>query len=533
MPCYTDYGSGIELVWVRVLLSVGGEMGKHESRVDYENLIRDLAEMYPFDVADVVVVELVANALDARASRISIGYDADNRTLVVEDNGDGMSASQFDDYHNFAAGLKTRGTGIGFAGIGAKISFNIADRVITETRSEHFSAGSNWYLHSRKRLLWEDIELTQLKGHGTRVEVRFRMDEAPSYSTTQDLVALLRRHYLPLLDSQFLAVFERLAHCAYTPALRFVLNGEVIKPGRVTTDFSLDDVKEFYPRRGRKLIGYGLLGVAQKEYPIAPDVCGVLLCTHGKVIKADLFNQFPSNLGPRIFGVVEVPEFVKFVTTAKTDFTRKGKVREFERLYGPIREEFKAWLKEIGAEPAEIAGTDEARKLERELKKIVEDIPELADFFGFRSRKKVLVASDNGDVRAQSHEGVQETFPVGKGTKGREPGPVDVGEQPGEALVENAQGPERARPISRTARRGPRITFAKVPDRMDLAWVEGNSVVVNTGHPCYARAQSSTRVRRLHSLFAIGSAIQRFLGSESDTPDLMFLDRMMGAWGKK
>lgn len=533
MPCYTDYGSAIELVWVWALLSLGGEMGKHESSVNYENLIRDLAEMYPFAVGDVVVVELVANALDAGASRISIDYHAHDHTLVVQDNGEGMDASQFDEYHNFAAGLKTRGTGIGFAGVGAKISFNIADRVITETRSEHFSAGSNWYLHSRKRLLWEDIEPTQLEGHGTRVEVRFRIDEVPSYSTTHDLAALLRRHYLPLLDSKFLALYARLGNCAYTPDFRFVVNGDVIKPGRVTTDFSLDDVKEFYPRRGRKLFGYGVLGVAEKEYPIAPDVCGVLLCTHGKVIKADLFNQFPSSLGSRIFGVVEVPEFVKFVTTAKTDFTRKGKVREFERLYGPIREEFKAWLEEIGAEPIEIAGTDEARKLERELKKIVEDIPELAEFFGFRGRKRVLAGSDDGDVRALSQEGVQETFPVGKGTRGREPGPVDVGEQAGEALVENAQGPERARPISRTARRGPRIAFAEVPDRMDLAWVEGNRVVVNTGHPCYARERSNARARRLHCLFAIGSAIQRFLGSESDTPDLMFVDRMMGAWGRK
>ena len=47
-------------------------MAQHESSVNFRNLIQDLAEMYPFDVAEVVVVELVANSLDAKASRISM-----------------------------------------------------------------------------------------------------------------------------------------------------------------------------------------------------------------------------------------------------------------------------------------------------------------------------------------------------------------------------------------------------------------------------------------------------------------------------
>jgi len=47
-------------------------MAIHESGVNYQNLIRDLAEIYPFDVDEVVLVEIVANALDAKPTRISI-----------------------------------------------------------------------------------------------------------------------------------------------------------------------------------------------------------------------------------------------------------------------------------------------------------------------------------------------------------------------------------------------------------------------------------------------------------------------------
>src|SRR3989338_5716375 len=97
-------------------------MATHESTVNFENLIRDLADMYPIDVSSVVIVELVANSLDSHATRISIDFDPRTRVLVVADNGTGMTASDFEQYHDFAAGLKTRGMGIGFAGVGAKVS---------------------------------------------------------------------------------------------------------------------------------------------------------------------------------------------------------------------------------------------------------------------------------------------------------------------------------------------------------------------------------------------------------------------------
>ena len=507
-------------------------MGVHESSVNYENLIRDLAEMYPFDVPEIVVVELVANSLDAGATRISISFDPRSKVLVVEDNGNGMTASQFEEYHDFAAGLKTRGTGIGFAGIGAKISFNVANRVVTETRGQSFAGGSNWFLQSRKKLVWEDLQPTHLGGHGTRVEVQFRDDTTLPYSSSQDLVNLLRRHYLPLLDVGFLDLYQRLG--IYSSNLRFVVNGQVLTPGEVTADFALTEVRKFFPTKSGKRIGYGILGLAASEYPVAPDVCGMLLCTRGKVVKPDLFNQFPGSLGPRIVGVVEVPDFVNFLTTAKTDFMRRWKHGEFERLYGPIREEFKAWLGEIGVQPTEIAGTDEASKLERELKRLLDDVPELAEFFGFRTRTTVLTQTDSGSVTAGVHEGTDVTFPIGEGEGRGTPGPVGPGDQPGEALVEDDEsGTARATPISRTGRRGPKITFAEAPGREELAWVEGSNVVINSGHPSYAKTRSDAVARRQHSLFAIGAAVQRYLCSGDSAPDLMFVDRMMAAWGKK
>lgn len=171
-------------------------MAIHESSVNFQNLIKDLAEIYPFDVDEVVLVELIANSLDAKPTRISIDFDENKKSLAVTDNGKGMTANDFEQYHDFAAGLKTRGTDIGFAGVGAKISFNIAERVITETCSQSFFGGSNWYLQSKKKLIWENIQPEYLKQQGTRVEVFFSKDAKLSYSSTDDILKIIKRDSL-------------------------------------------------------------------------------------------------------------------------------------------------------------------------------------------------------------------------------------------------------------------------------------------------------------------------------------------------
>jgi hypothetical protein len=320
----------------------------------------------------------------------------------------------------------------------------------------------------------------------------------------------------------------------YPRNLTFIVDGRQLSPGDIRRELGLSDVKDFYPKRAGKRIGMGVLGLAQSEYCLGQDVCGLLICTYGKVIKTDMFNQFPGSIGSRIVGLVEVRGLVDFLTTSKTDFTRRSKHREFESLFGPIREEFKAWLSDLGIQPIGMTGADEAIKLERELRRILEDVPELSEFFGFPSTRTVLGQSTDGSVLASVHEGVEITFPVGGEAKGKGPGPLGPGDEPGEALVEDPEGGAvKAAPISRTARRGPRISFVEATEESGLAWVDGNNVVINTGHPCYKRASADVLAKRLHCLFSIAGAVQRYIASDGGNADLLFVDKMMAAWGRK
>jgi len=504
-------------------------MVTHQSSVNFENLIKDLADMYPFDVGTVVLVEVVANALDSRATSISITFEPKRRTLVVTDNGTGMTASDFAQYHDFAAGLKTRGMGIGFAGVGAKISFNIASRVITETRSDSFVGGSSWYLESKKKLLWEEIKPVHLRSNGTRVEVMFRDDVDLPFASTENIVLLLKEHYLPLLDNDFLSLYEQLGY--YPHNLRFIVNNQVIQPGNIALDYQLTNVHNFSPQSSRRRIGYGILGLAPIEYPMSENLCGVLLSTRGKIIKADMFNQFPSDIGPRILGLVEIPDFINFLTSAKTDFIKRKKFREFEKLYDPIRQEFKSWLSKLGIQSTESSSNDEILKLEREIRKLIDQIPEFSEFFGFRSPKNIPQQSDEGIPNATWQEGTQTTLPIGEGDSGGGEGPFDIGEETGEALQENVEeGKVTTQPISRTSHRGPKIGYSDAPDRIDLAWVDGTYVMINSSHPAFLKVCNNNQAKRLHEIFAIALAIQKFLFT-GNLQDLTFSDRVMAAWG--
>lgn len=268
------------------------------SLVNFQNLIQDLVDMYPYNIFEVIITELVANSLDARANEIKIFFIKDKNLLIVEDNGMGMTKRQFDQYHDFAAGLKVRGDGIGFAGLGAKISFSIASRVQTETCNPKFKGRSNWYLKSQKELVWEKFnELSQLKHEGTRVEVYFNTEKnqnIPIIAEDKNFKEILLRHFLPLLDIEFLDMYDTLGF--YSKNLRFKINGKVIKPFNLERFFKLSKVKKVFFESEGKRYGYGLLGLSEDESIKKSDAAGIGISVYGKIIQHDFFGQFPGNL---------------------------------------------------------------------------------------------------------------------------------------------------------------------------------------------------------------------------------------------
>src|SRR5574341_740593 len=117
-----------------------------ETRVDLQHLLEDLRDAYPAALEETILTEVMANSLDSGANEIAFDADPSQRTLTATDNGCGMQRRELARYHDIAASSKTRGEGIGFAGVGIKLGLLISTEVFTETRRGKTHVASSWYM---------------------------------------------------------------------------------------------------------------------------------------------------------------------------------------------------------------------------------------------------------------------------------------------------------------------------------------------------------------------------------------------------
>ena len=499
-------------------------MQEQHSQVNFKKLVADLADMYPDHPFDVVITELVANSLDAKAKRISLTWEDNLKVLVVEDDGQGMDATQFKEYHDFATELKHRGSGIGFAGVGAKIGFNIADRVVTETRSKGAASASDWQWHSDGSLRWKNIPLDRLTGNGTRVEVHFRREEAPPEVDNEYLIRVLKRHYLPLFVEEFGRAYAAMG--IYLTLPQFLVNGSPVLPK------ALDETAGMNPRRDIKLpsdnrpVGLGSIGVTKNDPSITDHPYGVLLCTHGKVIKSELFGQSTGALGTRLFGMVEIPKLVDYLTTNKSDLKGgPGRSKGLNRLLDPVREELKAFLADQGIAVVQQNRNQLSAKLERELTKMIRRLPELQDFDGLLRRSRTLRKSEDGNVPTSEAR-------TGKGDRNSHRSLARNGDDGhgGSSRASDRNGATRAKRQRRRRNQGPRVAFEEHPARNETAWLDSNTVVINSGHTAYRQRVNQDQARLTYCMFAIGVALDKAELVES-RDGVSYVDKFIAAWG--
>src|SRR5207249_2668005 len=192
-----------------------------ETRVDLLHLLEDLRDAYPGALEETILTEIVANALDSGASRISMVADPTTATFTAADDGSGMKRRELARYHDVAASTKTRGEGIGFAGVGIKLGLLVCEEVLTETRRGKTHVATRWHLASRHRAPWKWLPPPGLAGErGTAVRLKLRNALSPLVDTGFNEAAL-RRNYQPLLDPTFDAILA--AH--YPRGVSFEVNG--------------------------------------------------------------------------------------------------------------------------------------------------------------------------------------------------------------------------------------------------------------------------------------------------------------------
>jgi Histidine kinase-, DNA gyrase B-, and HSP90-like ATPase len=514
-----------------------------ETRVDLQHLLEDLRDAYPGAIEETILTEIVANALDSGAGEIALATDPAAATLTVVDDGQGMRRRELARYHDIAATTKTRGQGIGFAGVGIKLGLLVSEEVITETRRGAVHVATAWGLRSRQRAPWRWMAppgLVPRRGTGVRLRLQNPLSPLldPGYVETT-----LRRQFEPLLDPAFGAILA--PHYPRGVTLRLNAN----RLGPVAQRRPLESVPiAVRLARKRKPSAAGYL--IHDHGPLPEERRGLAISTFGKVIKRgwDWLGLVPA-APDRVGGLVEAPALAECLTLNKSDFIRVGSrgavyLAYRKALQEAVAAQLAAWgdLTDPEGHVRRRATRPVERDLESVLGRLAEEYPLLAALVerraGGQGRLPMGQAGKTPDAGG--------LLPAFASMYGAAPGAEDTPADLGEAGPTPSPPPETRRVAEPSApsagavplagERGPRqparyglsLQFAERPDDPELARLIESTVWINEAHPAYRRAAAS-RSEGYHLALAVALALAPL--AVEPAKEHGFLTAFLSTWG--
>jgi hypothetical protein len=248
-----------------------------ETRVDLLHLLEDLRDAYPGSLEETILTELVANALDSGARNVALHADLASRSLTVVDDGSGMKRRDLVRYHDIAGSTKTRGEGIGFAGVGVKLGLLAAEEVVTETRRGKVHAATAWHLASRHRAPWRRVHPPGLVGaRGTAVRLLLHNPLSPLLDPGF-IEEALQQTFPTILDATFAQVLAE----HYPEGVAFAVNGRPVA-GRAVEGERTAIAIRMGRRRRPSAVGF----LVRSPTPVPEGRRGLGISTLGKLIRA-------------------------------------------------------------------------------------------------------------------------------------------------------------------------------------------------------------------------------------------------------
>jgi len=468
----------------------------YETRVNLKHLLEDIRDAYPLPIEEVIIVELIANALDSKAKIISFYIDVLESSLTIIDDGLGMRRDVLKNYHNIAATTKQRGEGIGFAGVGAKLSLLLTKQVLTETKGGYGSrAATSWHLSSPIRAPWKFIPFSgKVKTtRGTAVSI-FLSDKNSVLLSPDFIEKTTQKHFVPLLLPEFQ---QKILKFIYPKGVRFFVEGkEVLAP----LFLSQATLKEVFPIKlngqAKQIAGFGFMGKSPEM--ISEEFSGVAVSTYGKIIKKGWewlgFNFKTSG----IFGLVEVPQLSWLLTTNKADFLQDStSLKKYYRLRKAIQEAILPVLIKLGTEVPLLEKQKNFKNLSKEIQKallnVLSDFPEITALFGFKRsvKGKKIKTSDLPVVTFTSE---QET------TRAPQKDKISL------------KGKEKTSEKAEKQKKEPKVTisFEENENKYLLGRMLENTILINKSHPAYFSALNQG-FEEYHILLCVAWVLANFI----------------------
>jgi len=424
-----------------------------EVRINLLHALENYLNMYKASHEEVLVIESISNALDAKAKNINITIEKSYKGYfyIIEDDGFGMSKNEFENYHTIALSSKKKGESIGFAGVGAKIYLAAwpGAEIYTHTFNGKEAYASRMYRYGNS--IHYDYIRPDIKKRGTKYIVKLADD-----------------HFIRLDSGIEEYIRYWFNEAINTMGITIYVNGKRIQPfsPNIQEEYRTD-IYHFF--------------ISKDDLPRE----GLELTVFGKLIRLEPIEwiyEVKEEYRNKIGGIIYLNKYAKYLSTSKEDF-RDNKVASVIKR---CKKELYIWLKNKGFlkdtykiknEYLSMSFTYEISNkltylLNTEKWKWLNPLLEV--------RKPVLVPNINGDKEiglpdVSQSEGDKSSLP-----NNNENHVTDKVRGFTEMRGSGYKGQE----IKRTSRGGIRIELTEEPDRQDEGWIspEQNAICYNIGH---------------------------------------------------
>ena len=470
-------------------MSIDNE-GWRAPNINIRNIINDFLEMYSADPEEVMVIESIANSLDAKPKNIIVNLKRTGTGDIysIADDGRGMTENDFEDsYHGLALSTKEKGTAIGFAGVGGKlylVMLEAGHSIYTETKSSSFHGASEFTMKG-DQAVWRRIAP---KGKvqsrtGTFVEVTLRPDHSIDQPTVESVV---RDNFNTVLLGLYGNVQIHLNWKTESQLEPWKPELESESEESLKVDGS-DCTASFWLTKGK-----------------FDESRGLDLIILGKKIKSHQWFNLEFEIKPefarRITGFVTADPLAKLLTTNKQDL-KVGNERTWLSFKKQANEAFLTWLKEIGALRESQKPRSEELAAAHEVSEVINRMLKLPEFNAYnpylrRTITNTAIKSDKGELLVAEVEGQQGVSgTIGSGSTGG--GIATVGGEEGKGFISSDTGTEIGERVRRKLRTGINVNVTERPDNKAESWLAPEAIVINKAHPVYKKSEAQGNTQEI------------------------------------
>ena len=427
--------------------------GVKDAQYDGKHILEDFRDMYDNEKL-IVIFEVISNSIDVKASKVEL-YLRQNALGQYElsflDNGPGMNETEFENFQIVGRSSKTKGDGLGFAGIGAKLP-GIDSKISVETFDGKNQYACDFFMENGKLRIENRESKFNFKNPGTLYKLTFR---DKNYHTFLE----------KSLEHEIIETFNN----AIINGLNITINGKKVKPWIPSYTHKQSGV---VTKHGRKLpfTFYVLkndLNVSNgKASNIEFHISGKAITRKGLQIYHEVKSEFQN----KIYVTTDCLEI--------SDFLKPDKV-SFKPGYRIYKKELNIKIKEICEKLNLIGNKNVSTVVHNVLTKALSDLFKIPEYSWLNPNSMMGLGTGKGTGKGAKS---------GSGSKGGSASKSSGGKKGG--------GGFSLKLID--APKDPRTAYLDIKE---------NHVVENIGHPLYIAAESSTKALQLHLAYTVVEAV--------------------------